>query len=127
MIMDSRELPKTLDNQPYWAAIDNDKLILRKCRACDAFHHYPRPVCPFCFSSDTTFQEAAGIGVIYTFSVMRRAAKPYVIAYVTLPEGISIMTNIVDCDPDSVRIGAQVKVVFRETESGQKAPMFAPV
>jgi hypothetical protein len=43
-----------------------------------------------------------------------------------LPEGISIITNIVDCDIDTVRIGTPVKVVFRETDGGVTAPMFAP-
>ena len=114
------------DSKPYWDAISKGKLVLKKCRSCNAFHHYPRPICPFCFSSDTVWEEAAGTGTIYTYSVMRRASKPYVMAYVTLPEGISIITNIVDCDIDTVRIGTPVKVVFRETDGGVTAPMFAP-
>lgn len=114
------------DSQPYWDAIDADRLVLRKCRDCGNFHHYPRPICPFCFSSDTVWEPAAGSGVVYSFSVMRRTATPYVIAYVSLPEGVCMMTNIVDCDPDHVRIGMPVRVVFRKTESGRKSPMFAP-
>ena len=34
---------------------------------------------------------------------MRRAAEPYAIAYVTLAEGPTMMTNIVDCDLDAMR------------------------
>lgn len=126
MSMQNKEQQKApSESQPYWDAIASGRFVLKKCRACNAFHHYPRPICPFCFSSDTVFEEVAGTGVVYSYSVMRRAAKPYVIAYVSLPEGVCMMTNIVDCDPDQVKIGAPVKVVFRETDAGAKVPMFA--
>ena len=51
---------------------------------------------------------------------------PYAIAYVTLDEGVTMMTNIVDCDLDTIRIGQAVRVVFRPTEGGPPVPMFAP-
>ncbi len=57
---------------------------------------------------------------------MRRADKPYVIAYVTLDEGVTMLTNIVECDPDSIDIGHAVEVVFRETEHGFCLPVFRP-
>ena len=57
---------------------------------------------------------------------MRRVAVPYAIAYVTLEEGVSMMTNIVDCDLDALRIGQPVRVVFKATEGGPPVPMFTP-
>ena len=69
--------------------------------------------------------EAKGTGTIYTFSVTRRGAgAPYCIAYVTLDEGPTMMTNIVDTDLDAVRIGQRVRVVFRPSENGTAIPMF---
>ena len=111
----------------YWEAAANGKLLLKRCAACGAFHFYPRALCPFCFSDRTEWREAAGTGTIYSFSVMRRAEVPYAIAYVTLAEGPTMMTNIVDCDLDAIRIGQQVRVVFKSAENGQPVPMFAPV
>ena len=61
------------------------------------------------------------------FSVMRRVPVPYTLAYVTLEEGVTMMTNIVDCDLDKIRIGQKVKVVFKPTEGGPPVPMFTPV
>jgi hypothetical protein len=56
------------------------------------------------------------------------AAKPaYVIAYVTLEEGVSMLTNIVDVEPAKVRVGQKVKVVFKPTEGGGSLPCFTPV
>ena len=38
-----------------------------------------------------------------------------------------MMTNIVDCDLDAIRIGERVAVVFKATENGGAVPMFTPV
>jgi hypothetical protein len=45
---------------------------------------------------------------------------------VTLAEGPTMLTNIVDCDADKVRIGQPVIVVFQDTENGPPVPMFKP-
>ena len=116
------------ENKPYFDAAAQGKLIVRKCADCGEHHHYPRSICPHCFSANTQWVDAKGTGTIYTCSVLRRGVPvPYCIAYVTLEEGVSMMTNIVDCDLDAVRIGQKVKVVFKPTDGGPPVPMFAPV
>ena len=67
--------------------------MIKHCKACGEAHYYPRAMCPFCVSDDTEWQTASGTGTIYTYSVMRRAEIPYAIAYVTLDEGVTMMTN----------------------------------
>lgn len=57
---------------------------------------------------------------------MRRVPEPYAIAYMTLEEGPTMMTNIVDCDLDAIRIGQPVRVVFTPTDGGPPVPMFTP-
>ncbi len=89
-------------------------------------HHYPRSICPHCFSEVTKFVEASGHGVIYSYSVTRQAKLPYVIAYVTLDEGVSMLTNIVDVDVEKVRIGQKVRVKFVAVDDGYAVPMFVP-
>ncbi len=115
------------ETQPYWDAAASGKLLVKKCLACGKPHHYPRSICPHCFSDRTEWTTASGKGTIYSYSVMRRAEVPYVIAYVTLDEGTTMLTNIVDCDMNTVRIGQQVKVVFKPSEGGPPLPMFTPV
>ena len=74
------------------------------------------------------WEESAGTGVIYTYSVMYRSpAGPYAIGYVTLDEGVSMMTNFVDVAPDGLKIGMKVKVKFQPTEGGPPVPVFTPV
>jgi len=115
------------ETQAYWDAAAEGKLLIKKCNACGEVHFYPRAHCPFCFSDNTAWQQASGAGVVYTYSVMRRAPVPYAIAYVTLAEGPTMMTNIVDCDLDGIKIGQKVKLVFKPSEGGPPVPCFAPV
>jgi uncharacterized OB-fold protein len=115
------------ETKAFWDAAVQGKLMIGKCGACGKLHYYPRAVCPFCFSDRTELQQASGDGVIYSYSVMRRAPIPYAIAYVTLAEGPTMMTNIVDCDLDQIRISQKVKLVFKPTDGGPPVPMFTPV
>jgi hypothetical protein len=114
------------DTKPFWAAAAEGKLLLKKCRACGESHYYPRPLCPFCGSDATEWQAASGAGTLYSYSVMRRAEVPYAIAYVTLDEGPTMMTNLVDCDFDRLRIGQRVRLVFTPTDGGAPVPTFTP-
>ncbi len=126
----SRTIPApqpTPETQPFWDAAGQGRLLIKTCAACGERHHYPRPLCPFCFSDRTEWIQASGRGTIYSYSVMRRVPAPYAIAYVTLEEGPTMMTNIVDGDLDALRIGQPVKLVFKPTEGGPPVPMFTPV
>ncbi|MGO1121088.1 Zn-ribbon domain-containing OB-fold protein [Rhodovibrionaceae bacterium A322] len=116
----------TMESQAYWDATKEGKLLLKKCGDCNDTHFYPRAVCPHCLSNNTQWYQASGKGKIYSYSVMRRAEIPYVIAYVTLEEGVTMLTNIVDCDFEGLSIDQAVEVTFRETEGGQALPMFRP-
>lgn len=128
--MTERKIPAPAVNpevKPFFDAAAGGKLMLKYCGACKQFHHYPRAICPHCFSAGTEWRDAKGTGTVYTYSVLRRGVPvPYCIAYVTLEEGVAMLTNIVDCDLDSVRIGMKVKVVFKPTEGGPPVPMFTP-
>ena len=114
------------DTQAFWDAAAKGKLLIKKCADCKKSHYYPRAMCPYCLSAKTEWRETKGTGTIYTYSVMRRAPVPYALAYVALDEGVTMMTNIVDTDLDTIKIGQKVKLVFKPSEGGPPVPCFAP-
>jgi uncharacterized OB-fold protein len=117
----------TPENQPFFDAAARGELLIKRCADCGEHHYFPRAICPYCFSERTEWVSASGRGTIYSFSVSRRVLPTaYAIAYVTLEEGVSMMTNIVDCDLDAIRIGQAVKLVFKPTDGGPPVPMFTP-
>lgn len=118
--------PLNAENQPFFDGARAGRLLLKRCAACGELHYYPRAVCPFCASERTEWVAAQGRGRIYSFSVMRRVAEPYAIAYVTLDEGVTMLTNLVDCDLERLRIGEPVRLVFKPAAGGEMIPMFTP-
>ncbi|WP_342431298.1 OB-fold domain-containing protein [Neobacillus sp. FSL H8-0543] len=118
------------EHKEYWDAAAEGRLLIKQCDSCREYHYYPRVLCPFCSSDKTSWVEAIGTGSIYTYSVMRRGV-PYAIAFVELDEGPRMMTNIVDCDLDTVHINQKVKVAFKQSgdqdHPGPFIPCFTPI
>ena len=119
--------PENVEYEEFRTGANEGKLLLPRCKDTQQFFWYPRKISPFTLSNNIEWVPASGKGVIYTFSIMRRADPQYVVAYVTLAEGITMMTNIVECDPDSLKIGTPVELVMCESTSGQNVPVFKPV
>lgn len=122
MTWEPRPLPHvTPENEAFWAAAADGELLLSECRDCGLVFHYPRPVCPDCWSSDVEWLESEGTGEIYTYAIGRSLsgwpdeALPEIVAYVELDEGPRVLTNV-HADPDAVEIGDRVAVEFVETE-----------
>jgi len=125
-----RTLPVTIVDgftAPFWRAAAEGVLMIRRCTACGEAHWYPRPFCPHCGSDATDWVRASGDGTVYSYTVTRKAGPaPYVLAYVTLAEGVTMLTNLVDAEIESLHIGQRVRVTFREAEGGGAVPVFAP-
>ena len=121
------------ENQPFWDAVNEHRFVLPKCDDCSTFIWYPRAFCTKCHSTKVSWVEASGRGVVYACTVSRRGTgpwrdfAPYVIAYVQLDEGPRVLTNIVDCDPDAVKIGQPVEVAYDDSDEGWSMFRFRPV
>ena len=131
-----RKLPAPLinpENQPFFDATAKGTLLIGKCKPCGEAHYYPRVICPHCGADGADWVESKGTGTIYSYSTMHRGVPaPYTIAYVTLDEGVSMMTNLTGFAPGSLKIGQRVRVVFQEADGGTAdkrgamMPMFTP-
>jgi 3-hydroxyacyl-CoA dehydrogenase len=112
------------EDQPYWQAAREGRLLTKKCQACGDVHHFPRPRCPFCGSADTQWITASGKGTIYSFTIQRRAPRPTAPAIVEMAEGPRIITAIVDADVHALQIGDEVEVTWKPTDNGPPVPLF---
>ena len=58
---DRTDLPTIEDEtREYWTAAADGRLLIARCGSCERVHHYPRVMCPFCWSEDVTAVEASG-------------------------------------------------------------------
>src|SRR5262245_49096096 len=111
------------DNEAFVAAAKEGRFVLRHCDDCGKTHWYPRAVCPHCWGTNTRWQAASGRGTVYSYSTMQRVDPPYTLAYVTLAEGPTMLTNLVG--PGPYRIGMPVQVRFQPSDDGTPVPVFA--
>jgi uncharacterized OB-fold protein len=129
-LIPERTLPAPIvdsSNAPFWQATAEGVLMIKRCQACAQAHWYPRPFCPHCGHEHTDWVRASGSGTVYSFTVTRKAGPvPYVLAYVTLDEGVTMLTNIVDAEIEALHIGQRVNVTFRAAEGGGAVPVFKP-
>lgn len=121
------------ETTPFWDALAEGRLVLPRCDNGGHVVWYPRQFCPVCHTMGVSWFEASGKGAIYSFTVVRQAHGewkpfvPYVIAYVELDEGPRVLTNIIDCDPETVAIGDPVELLVDRSPAGAGLYRFAPV
>lgn len=119
------------DSTAYWDAAHRHELVVQFCADCRSYQFYPRSICVACGSSEVSWRPASGRGVIYSYTINHRAPGawatdrvPYVVALVDLAEGPRMLANIVDSDPEAVRIGSEVSVVFEDVTDSISLPQF---
>jgi hypothetical protein len=124
-----RPLPRPTElSQPHWDGCRAGVLRVQRCRACGAHVFIPQPLCTGCFSDGLEWVDSAGVGTVYSFTVVHRAPHPgfetpYVVAIVTLDEGFEMLANLA-CEPASVAIGRRVRVAFRALSQAISLPEF---
>lgn len=121
------------DSHAFWHGGANGQLLIRACTTCDRLFHPPAPICPNCYSRSTVPRPVSGRATVESYTVVRRAwvpgyAPPYVVARVKLAEqpDLHLLTNVVDCDVETVITGMDVEVTF-EQRGDVFVPMFRPV
>ncbi len=114
---------------PFFEAAKSSQLRIQQCSGCERLRHPPRPMCPWCHSSQSTWALMSGRGTIWSFVVPHppllpqfTELAPYNVIVVTLAEDpkIRLLGNLVNqvgdsinaVDPETIRIGDEVRVVF---------------
>lgn len=129
----ARAVPKKLPiSAPFWEGTREKKLMIQYCRDTGQYQFFPRPVSVFTGSNNLEWREVSGSGEVFSFTIARVGrggfadAVPFIVATVLLDEGVTILSNIVDCDIDQVEIGMKVKPAWAPLEDGTNLLLFRP-
>jgi uncharacterized OB-fold protein len=128
------DLPTIEDEtREYWNAAADGRLLIARCGSCERVHHYPRVMCPHCWSEDVTPVEASGRATLYTYSTVFvndlppfSGRLPYTAAVVELEEGPRLMTTIADAEPSQLRIGMLLLARPQQVADGVTTFVFRP-
>ena len=118
----------------YWEGCKRHELLIQKCSGCGELRHYPRLSCSHCTSEDYEWLPSSGKGVLYSWIIVHpptlpafKEKVPYPVILVELEEGIRMVSNIVDCAIEDLRIDMPLEVTFDEVLEGVMLPKFRPV
>ncbi len=118
---------------PFWEAANQDVLKIQRCLSCNTAQFYPRDLCHECWSKELEWVSCSGRATVYSYTICRfppypgfEDDLPLVIAIVELEEGVTMTTNILDCDPEQVGIGMPVEVVFDHVNEDTTLLKFKP-
>jgi uncharacterized OB-fold protein len=131
------EPPVGADSGPFWEATREGRLLVQWCTECDRGIFYPRSFCPICGSGrgSLEWRTASGRATVHAATVENKPAatgagfangEPYVVALVELEEGVRMMTNVIGCPPDEVKVGKAVTLTWERLSDGRQLPQFTP-
>jgi len=117
----------------FFAGARRGELCVQACLACGRLRHPPRPMCPWCRSTDSTWRGVSGRGTIWSFAVPHppllagfAELAPYNVIIVALDDDplVRLTGNLVEAaggppnavDPATLAIGEPVRVVFHLVE-----------
>lgn len=131
----AKPLPEPdIESRPFWDAAREHRLVIQRCLDCGA-HRFPAATfCAACRSDRSEWVQASGKGRVFSWIVVNHPVPkdvygpdvPYVVALVTLEEGVRLVSNIVGCDPSAVVADMPVRVTFDDVTDKISLPRFRP-
>lgn len=128
----TKPLPEpTQESMPFWDGLKHGKLMFQCCAACGKVRHYPRPVCPHCYSMDTRWQESKGRGVVHSWTITHHAFNPgfkadlpLVLVTVDLEDGVRMQAQLRGSPVDALKIGFPVRIAYEQATKELTLPVF---
>ncbi len=128
-----RPFLEELEAKPFWANMREHKFTSQRCSACGKFFGFPpQLLCPHCLGSEHEWVTLSGKGKVYSFVTYHRPwhpsyqdKVPYNVSLIETDEGARLVSNVVDCPPDAVKIGMPVEVIYEDHED-YTLPKFRP-
>jgi uncharacterized OB-fold protein len=112
------------DNQFFWDGARAHELRIQECTACHARFSPPTPRCSQCGSLELGFVVSEGRGHLYSYAIPHYPQAngfryPVPVGLVELDEGTRLVSNIVGCPRDRLRIGMPLELEWLDSHSAQ--------
>ena len=123
----------TPESVEFWKGCQRGELLVQQCSNCKRLRYFPRPACPYCTGEQYGWFKASGKAVLYSYIIVHpptlpafQEKVPYPVILVQLDEGVRMISSIVDCKNDDLRIGMPLRVVFDKINDDLTLPKFRP-
>ncbi|MFL6002612.1 MAG: bifunctional MaoC family dehydratase N-terminal/OB-fold nucleic acid binding domain-containing protein [Nocardioides sp.] len=117
------------DTEFFWEGTRAGELRIQTCNVCGALRHPPGPACPACGALDRGYVVASGRGTVFSYVVHRHPPVPgrelpILLVLVDLEEGVRMLGELLDTDPEKVEIGMPVVVDFQRIDDDLTLPVW---
>ena len=124
-------IPKPIDpiNAEFWQSLQDGVLRMQRCTACGKFRHLPRYMCASCGSNKYEWAPVSTMGSLYSWTVTHQIFHPafevpFTVAVVEFPEGVRMVSHLLDAKVEDLKLGASVKVEFKTVGEDFQTPVF---
>jgi hypothetical protein len=119
--------------EAFWRACRAGRLEFTHCVPCNFLIHPSKPICPKCRGRQLDTVVVSGRARLHSYTINHKAwypgqPVPYTIGLVELVEqpGLRLMTNIVNCPSERLRIDMPLRVTFEIASDEVALPLFEP-
>lgn len=112
----------------YWREIPQRfRLEAAKCSKCGKVFFPPRLICDACKHREFEGINLSDEGEILSYTIIHTPPSnfsdeaPYAMAVVRLGGEANVLTQVVDCDFDDLKVGGKVRVEFRRIQEDGKS------
>lgn len=117
----------TQDNEFWFQAAREGKLVIQRCTECQSLRHPPGPACPACRSFRWDSVESTRQGTLHSYTVIHHPADPafdypLAVGLIDLEEGTRLVADIEGIRHDELEIGMPLEVGFAEHAHGEILP-----
>jgi uncharacterized OB-fold protein len=120
-------------NAEFFKYAEDGKFALAQCNDCSDWIYPHGPVCVRCFSSNISWNQLSGAGIVRSWTTFHKPYHPffadkipYTCAFVELDEGPRLITNVIGVAPTEVHCGMRVTATF-ENDGDLHLLQFKPV
>jgi uncharacterized protein len=118
-------------SQPFWDGLSRGELLFQRCTECGGSTHTPGVVCAHCGSTALNWVASSGRGQVYSWTIVWRPQTPeftvpYVPIIVELEESWQLLSNLIGCEHDTVRVGLPVELALHRLSESITLPYFRP-
>jgi uncharacterized OB-fold protein len=97
------------------------KLRAVRCKRCGRIHYPPGAACPHCGSRDLEPVDLDKPGILESFTIIysvptRSKNRAPVVLGVVNVDGVRIVSELTDVDPDELKVGIKVEPVLRRVD-----------
>jgi uncharacterized OB-fold protein len=121
--MSSRLAPSiSPDTEFFWSGLKDGELRIQRCKDCSTLRVPPRPMCHVCQSVAWDHVVSTGRGTVYSYVMPQYPPLPflqypYVVALIELDEGVRIVSNLCEIEPEAIDVGMPVEVFYETFEA----------